>query len=79
MRWRLSFILLTHTVHETVVCMEIRLNSSASVFKKKTDFKKVTQIEVTKAVNRLNTLPRKLLDFKTPIDLMTECRTAQAV
>ena len=41
-------------------------------FPKKTDFKKVTQCEVKRAVERLNARPRKLLGFKTPSDLMTE-------
>jgi IS30 family transposase len=41
-------------------------------FPKKTDFKKVTQCEVKRAVERLNTRPRKLLGFKTPSDLMAE-------
>ena len=41
-------------------------------FPKKTDFKKVTQSEVERAVERLNARPRKLLGFKTPSDLMTE-------
>ena len=41
-------------------------------FPKKTDFKKVTQCEVRRAVVRLNTRPRKLLGFKTPSDLMAE-------
>jgi len=33
-------------------------------------FKKVTQIEVRRAVKRLNTWPRKSLDFKTTAALM---------
>jgi IS30 family transposase len=41
-------------------------------FPKKTDFKKVTQCEVKRAVERLNARPRKLLGFKTPSDLMAE-------
>jgi IS30 family transposase len=38
-------------------------------FPKNTDFKKVTQIEVRRAVKRLNNRPRKYLDFKTPAAL----------
>lgn len=45
---------------------------------KNTDFKEVTQIEVRRAVNRLNARPRKTLDFKTPSDLMAEYRAALA-
>lgn len=45
---------------------------------KNTDFKEVTQIEVRRAINRLNTRPRKTLDFKTPSDLMAEYRAALA-
>jgi IS30 family transposase len=41
-------------------------------FPKKTDFKKVTQCEVRRAGERLNTRPRKLLGYKTPGDLMAE-------
>lgn len=47
-------------------------------FPKSTDFKKVTQVEVRRAVKRLNSRPRKCLDFKTPDDLMAEYRAAQA-
>lgn len=47
-------------------------------FPKSTDFKKVTQAEVRRAVKRLNTRPRKSLDFKTPGDLMAEHRAALA-
>ena len=47
-------------------------------FPKKTDFKKVTQSEVKRAVERLNARPRKLLGFKTPSDLMAKHRTALA-
>ncbi|MDP0561511.1 MAG: hypothetical protein QS721_03905 [Candidatus Endonucleobacter sp. (ex Gigantidas childressi)] len=35
-------------------------------FPKNTDFKKVGQIEVKRALIRLNSLPRKDLNFKTP-------------
>ncbi len=47
-------------------------------FPKKTDFKKVTQGSVRRAVKRLNNRPRKNLDFKTPADLMAEHRVALA-
>jgi IS30 family transposase len=47
-------------------------------FPKSTDFKKVSQIEVRRAVKRLNSRPRKYLDFKTPGDLMAEHRAALA-
>ena len=45
-------------------------------FPKCTDFKKVTQQEVNKAVDRLNSRPRELLGFETPDQLM---RAALAV
>ncbi|MDP0562939.1 MAG: hypothetical protein QS721_11695 [Candidatus Endonucleobacter sp. (ex Gigantidas childressi)] len=35
-------------------------------FTKNTDFKKVGQIEVKRALMRLNSRPRKDLNFKTP-------------
>lgn len=41
-------------------------------FPKNTDLKPVTQSEVTKAINRLNSRPRKSLAFKTPDYLMGE-------
>lgn len=41
-----------------------------------TFFKKVTQIEVRRAVKRLNTRPRKYLDYKTPAALMAQHRAA---
>ena len=47
-------------------------------FPKDTDFKEVTQADVRRAVNRLNTRPRKYLDFKMPGDLMAEHRAALA-
>ena len=47
-------------------------------FPKNTDFKKVEQIEVRRAVRRLNSRPRKDLDFKTPAQLMDEHRAALA-
>jgi transposase, IS30 family len=47
-------------------------------FPKKTDFKKVTQHEVERAVKKLNARPRKLLDFRTPADLMSEYRAVLA-
>jgi len=43
-------------------------------FPKSTNFKIVTQKEVKHAVNRLNTRPRKALNFRTPYDLMSEYR-----
>ncbi len=43
-------------------------------FPKITNFKIVTQKEVKHAVNRLNTRPRKALNFRTPYDLMSEYR-----
>lgn len=39
-------------------------------FPKETNFKMVSQAEVDCAVEKLNTRPRKGLDFKTPKDLM---------
>ncbi len=45
-------------------------------FPKRTDFKKVNQIEVRRALKRLNTRPRKGLNFKTPAQLMGEYRAA---
>lgn len=47
-------------------------------FPKSTDFKKVSQMEVRRAVKRLNSRPRKNLGFKTPGDLMAEHRAAIA-
>ncbi|MDP0590033.1 MAG: IS30 family transposase [Candidatus Endonucleobacter bathymodioli] len=47
-------------------------------FPKNTDFKKVTQIEVERAVKRLNSRPRKYIGFKTPDQLMEEHRAALA-
>lgn len=47
-------------------------------FPKNTDFKKVEQIEVKRALNRLNSRPRKDLDFKTPAQLMDDHRAALA-
>lgn len=47
-------------------------------FPKETDIKKVTQEEVRRAVKRLNTRPRKGLDFKTPSQLMDDYRVAMA-
>lgn len=37
--------------------------------KNKTDFTKVTTRQVTKALNKLNTRPRKCLGFKTPLEV----------
>lgn len=48
-------------------------------FPKVTDLKKVGQIEVIRAVRRPNSRPRKNLDFKTPVQLMRDHRTALAV
>lgn len=47
-------------------------------FPKNTDFKKVAQIEVRRALRRLNSRPRKDLDFKTPAQLMDDHRAALA-
>ncbi len=47
-------------------------------FPKKTDLKGVTQLEVRRAVSRLNSRPRKGLDFKTPGQLMNDHRAALA-
>ena len=47
-------------------------------FPKDTDLKKVMQKEVRRAVNRLNSRPRKGLDFKTPSQLMNDHRAALA-
>ena len=47
-------------------------------FPKNTDFKKVEQIEVERALRRLNSRPRKDLDFKTPAQLMNDHRAALA-
>lgn len=47
-------------------------------FPKNTDFKKVEQKEVRRALQRLNSRPRKDLDFKTPAQLMDEHRAALA-
>ncbi len=47
-------------------------------FPKNTDLKTVTQSEVNKAISRLNSRPRKDLDFKTPDYLMSEHLAALA-
>lgn len=47
-------------------------------FPKKTDLKKVTQDEVDKAVIKLNTRPRKGLEYKTPLELMSKHVEKQA-
>jgi IS30 family transposase len=47
-------------------------------FPKGTDLKKVEQIEVRRAVRRLNSRPRKVLGFKTPAQLMDNHRAALA-
>ncbi|MDP0563544.1 MAG: IS30 family transposase [Candidatus Endonucleobacter sp. (ex Gigantidas childressi)] len=47
-------------------------------FPKNTDFKKVGQIEVKRALMRLNSRPRKDLDFKTSALIMGEHRAALA-
>jgi IS30 family transposase len=44
-------------------------------FPKDTDFKEVTAAAVIKPVNRLNTRPRKDLEFKTPNQVMGEFRS----
>ena len=47
-------------------------------FPKNTDFKKVEQKEVRRALHRLNSRPRKDLDFETPAQLMEDYRAALA-
>jgi len=47
-------------------------------FPKDTDFKKVSSRDVDHALNRLNTRPRKGLDFKTPSQLIDEYNVAVA-
>lgn len=47
-------------------------------FPKETNLKEVTQKQVKRAVNRLNSRPRKGLDFKTPGQLMSDHRAAMA-
>ena len=47
-------------------------------FPKSTDFKTVTAAAVKHAVERLNTRPRKDLDFKTPNQILVEYRAAKA-
>lgn len=47
-------------------------------FPKSTDFKKVSQISVDDAVERLNSRPRKALNFKTPRALMEDYMAAIA-
>ena len=47
-------------------------------FPKNTDFKRVEQIKVARALRRLNSRPRKDLDFKTPAQLMNDHRAALA-
>jgi IS30 family transposase len=47
-------------------------------FPKNTDFKNVEQIKVRRALQRLNSRPRKDLDFKTPAQLMDDYRAALA-
>ena len=47
-------------------------------FPKSTDFKEVSSPDVDHALNRLNTRPRKGLDFKTPTQLMGDYRAAIA-
>ncbi|MDP0562662.1 MAG: IS30 family transposase [Candidatus Endonucleobacter sp. (ex Gigantidas childressi)] len=47
-------------------------------FSKNTDFKKVGQREVKRALMRLNSRPRKDLNFKTPALIMGEHRAVLA-
>lgn len=47
-------------------------------FPKDTDLKKVTQVDVRRAVTRLNSRPRKGLEYKTPSQLMNDHRAALA-
>jgi IS30 family transposase len=46
----------------------------ARYFLKITDFKQITQAEVVSAATRLNNRPRKLLDYRTPGELMKAAR-----
>jgi len=48
-------------------------------FPKDTDFKKVTTTAVIRAVNRLNTRPRKNLGFKTPNQFMGKYRSVNTI
>ncbi|MDP0561650.1 MAG: hypothetical protein QS721_04690 [Candidatus Endonucleobacter sp. (ex Gigantidas childressi)] len=45
---------------------------------KNTDFKKIGQIEAKRALMRLNSRPRRNLNFKTPALIMDEHRAALA-
>ncbi|WP_019527983.1 IS30 family transposase, partial [Dasania marina] len=47
-------------------------------FPKNTNLKTVTQMEVRRAVKRLNSRPRKYLEFKTPDQLMRAHRATLA-
>ena len=47
-------------------------------FPKNTDLREVTQSEVRRAVKKLNSRPRKGLEYKTPSDLMNEHMAALA-
>ncbi len=47
-------------------------------FPKETELKRVSQLAVRSAVSRLNSRPRKGLDFKTPSQLMNDHRAALA-
>ena len=47
-------------------------------FPKATDFKNVSQEQVDKAIEKLNSRPRKGLEFKTPQQLMNDYSTAKA-
>ncbi|RLA44210.1 MAG: hypothetical protein DRR42_20755 [Gammaproteobacteria bacterium] len=47
-------------------------------FPKNTNFKKVEQIEVRRALRQLNSRPRKDLGFKTPAQLMDDHRAVLA-
>ncbi|MDP0563025.1 MAG: hypothetical protein QS721_12155 [Candidatus Endonucleobacter sp. (ex Gigantidas childressi)] len=61
--------------------MGIKKNTNSlqrQYFPKNTDFKKVGQIEVKRALMRLNSWPRKDLNFKTPTLIMSEHRAASA-
>lgn len=47
-------------------------------FPRNTHLKKATQIEVSRAVKRLNVRQKKYLDFKTPADLMAQHKASLA-
>ena len=64
--------------HESAGFEPPKLELQRQYFPKNTDFKIVTQLEVKRAVKRLNSRPRKFLGFKTPDQLMSDFRVALA-